>query len=176
MFISKFRLLFCFLPLYWAQFTCQFCGYTCPMIVDGWSHLISHSGMIDPNYVGFVLPIGNPIPIGNPTTENGNLDLIFDPVTPPRPHLCQHEGCNKSFARLHYLKRHQKTHNPERTFTCEICGKSFYDRIDNLRAHVKLHETGSRINQRVSEVSETNKRNTENRPVGSSILRYDLLK
>ncbi|OAA61590.1 Zinc finger, C2H2-type/integrase, DNA-binding protein [Akanthomyces lecanii RCEF 1005] len=68
----------------------------------------------------------------------------------PKPRSeCDYFGCQKSFCRKEHLKRHKQTfHNegPNR-FSCEFCGKSQFNRRDNLKNHRKLHaryRSGSR--------------------------------
>ena len=46
--------------------------------------------------------------------------------------------CSKSFSSAWILRRHMITHNNEKKFRCEECGKMF-TRTDNLRVHQKAH-------------------------------------
>jgi len=46
--------------------------------------------------------------------------------------------CTSVFKRPEHLKRHERTHNPDRDFPCRICCKKF-NRHDNLQAHIVTH-------------------------------------
>lgn len=52
---------------------------------------------------------------------------------------CEVEGCFKTFHHLTSFIMHGKcVHSDERSFTCEICSKSFKTR-SNLNVHIKMH-------------------------------------
>lgn len=52
---------------------------------------------------------------------------------------CAIEGCSKTFRHLTSFKMHGRCiHSNERSFTCEICSKSFKTR-SNLNVHIKMH-------------------------------------
>ncbi|KAL7940345.1 hypothetical protein V8C42DRAFT_337789 [Trichoderma barbatum] len=54
---------------------------------------------------------------------------------------CDYPNCDKAFKRDGHLKRHKQTFHGEgpNRFSCEFCGKSQYNRQDNLNNHRKLH-------------------------------------
>ncbi|VDM34498.1 unnamed protein product [Hydatigera taeniaeformis] len=52
--------------------------------------------------------------------------------------VCNAEGCEKRFARVDELKRHQRTHSDIRPYTCNICDKGF-TRSDHLITHRRTH-------------------------------------
>lgn len=57
----------------------------------------------------------------------------------PRPHLCT--TCQRSFARLEHLKRHERSHTKEKPFECPECARCFARRDLLLRHQQKLHQT-----------------------------------
>ncbi|RDL39543.1 uncharacterized protein BP5553_03883 [Venustampulla echinocandica] len=75
----------------------------------------------------------------------------------PRPHVCG--TCQRSFARLEHLKRHERSHTKEKPFECPECARCFARRDLLLRHQQKLHMTttpSSRPrNRRESAVSST---------------------
>lgn len=57
----------------------------------------------------------------------------------PRPHVCG--TCQRSFARLEHLKRHERSHTKEKPFECPECTRCFARRDLLLRHQQKLHQT-----------------------------------
>ncbi|KAL2213271.1 putative C2H2 transcription factor [Sarocladium strictum] len=53
-----------------------------------------------------------------------------------RKHVCQRDGCGKTFATGTRLKRHQAVHDGADRFRCQDCGQSFRKR-DTLNVHVR---------------------------------------
>lgn len=59
----------------------------------------------------------------------------------PRPHVCG--TCQRSFARLEHLKRHERSHTKEKPFECPECTRCFARRDLLLRHQQKLHMTAT---------------------------------
>uniref|UniRef100_U9SZH0 C2H2-type domain-containing protein n=2 Tax=Rhizophagus irregularis (strain DAOM 181602 / DAOM 197198 / MUCL 43194) TaxID=747089 RepID=U9SZH0_RHIID len=51
-----------------------------------------------------------------------------------RPHKCT--VCDKDFAQRNHLEIHNRTHNAERPYACNLCTWKFYD-PDTLKRHLK---------------------------------------
>src|ERR1700722_14868719 len=77
------------------------------------------------------------------SADNGNLKTgtNFPPpkTDKPRPHVCG--TCQRSFARLEHLKRHERSHTKEKPFECPECQRCFARRDLLLRHQQKLHMT-----------------------------------
>lgn len=80
----------------------------------------------------------SPKPLGS--TQDGMNPNFPPPKTDkPRPHTCA--TCNRCFARLEDLKRHERSHTKEKPFTCEQCTRCFSGRDLLHRHQQKLHMT-----------------------------------
>jgi len=74
-------------------------------------------------------------------TVNTKTPANFPPskTDKPRPHVCG--TCQRSFARLEHLKRHERSHTKEKPFQCPECSRCFARRDLLLRHQQKLHQT-----------------------------------
>lgn len=94
---------------------------------------------------------------GTASTVTTNIKVPVPTKTDkPRPHVCQ--TCERSFARLEHLKRHERSHTKEKPFECPECSRCFARRDLLLRHQQKLHQTttpSSRPRNRRESVSST---------------------
>ncbi|KAF4470483.1 zinc finger adr1 [Fusarium albosuccineum] len=76
-------------------------------------------------------------------TVNTKAPANFPPpkTDKPRPHVCG--TCQRSFARLEHLKRHERSHTKEKPFECPECSRCFARRDLLLRHQQKLHQTST---------------------------------
>ncbi|RCI07606.1 hypothetical protein L249_1598 [Ophiocordyceps polyrhachis-furcata BCC 54312] len=76
-------------------------------------------------------------------TVNTKTPSNFPPpkTDKPRPHVCG--TCQRSFARLEHLKRHERSHTKEKPFECPQCARCFARRDLLLRHQQKLHQTST---------------------------------
>ncbi|KAK3680980.1 fungal-specific transcription factor domain-containing protein [Podospora appendiculata] len=88
---------------------------------------------------------GSTAPAGDEATStitvNTKTPANFPPpkTDKPRPHVCG--TCQRSFARLEHLKRHERSHTKEKPFECPECTRCFARRDLLLRHQQKLHQT-----------------------------------
>ncbi|KAF4981474.1 hypothetical protein FZEAL_2717 [Fusarium zealandicum] len=84
------------------------------------------------------------------TTDDSASTITVNTKTPnfpppktdkPRPHVCG--TCQRSFARLEHLKRHERSHTKEKPFECPECARCFARRDLLLRHQQKLHQTST---------------------------------
>ncbi|KAH8651454.1 hypothetical protein BGZ61DRAFT_231346, partial [Ilyonectria robusta] len=76
-------------------------------------------------------------------TANTKAPANFPPpkTDKPRPHV--YGTCQRSFARLEHLKRHERSHTKEKPFECPECARCFPRRDLPLRHQQKLHQTST---------------------------------
>ncbi|KAK2754586.1 hypothetical protein FQN54_006987 [Arachnomyces sp. PD_36] len=71
------------------------------------------------------------------TSQNATPNTHPSKTDKPRPHVCG--TCQRSFARLEHLKRHERSHTKEKPFECPECTRCFARRDLLLRHQQKLH-------------------------------------
>jgi hypothetical protein len=78
-------------------------------------------------------------PISPAASSSSKATNTFPPpkTDKPRPHVCG--TCQRSFARLEHLKRHERSHTKEKPFECPECARCFARRDLLLRHQQKLH-------------------------------------
>lgn len=72
-------------------------------------------------------------------SQNSNASFPPPKTDKPRPHVCT--TCQRCFARLEHLKRHERSHTKEKPFECPECTRCFARRDLLLRHQQKLHLT-----------------------------------
>ncbi|KHJ34854.1 putative dna binding regulatory protein [Erysiphe necator] len=78
-----------------------------------------------------------PNPEDGSQNKSNKEDIILPRVDKPRPHVCG--TCQRSFARLEHLKRHERSHTKEKPFECADCLRCFARSDLLLRHQQKLH-------------------------------------
>jgi uncharacterized Zn-finger protein len=75
------------------------------------------------------------------SSANCEESMATDPIKKQKKsYKCLVDGCMKTFQHLTSLIMHGRcVHSDERTFTCEICSKSFKT-SSNLNVHIKMHK------------------------------------
>ncbi|EEU42170.1 uncharacterized protein NECHADRAFT_101970 [Fusarium vanettenii 77-13-4] len=97
-------------------------------------------------------PSSNAAVLSVPSTDDDSASMIiadtkvsanFPPpkTDKPRPHVCG--TCQRSFARLEHLERHERSHTKEKPFECPECNRRFARRDMLLRHQQKLHQTST---------------------------------
>ncbi|KAJ3004459.1 UNVERIFIED_CONTAM: hypothetical protein HDU68_005100 [Siphonaria sp. JEL0065] len=66
----------------------------------------------------------------------------------PRDFVCEEPGCGKTFVRIHDLTRHAVAHNQSKWHFCGGCNRGFA-RIDALRRHEKSSTGACRVVEEV---------------------------
>lgn len=64
--------------------------------------------------------------------------------TGEKPYVCKWEGCERRFARSDELARHKRTHTGEKKYVCPLCNFRFM-RSDHLSKHAKRHMTDRKM-------------------------------
>ncbi|PFH57586.1 hypothetical protein XA68_14808 [Ophiocordyceps unilateralis] len=112
---------------------------------DAEPRLSRASIMPNPSPSGSTVAASQPIPDDNASsiTVNTKAPSNFPPpkTDKPRPHVCA--TCQRSFARLEHLKRHERSHTKEKPFECPECSRCFARRDLLLRHQQKLHQTST---------------------------------
>jgi hypothetical protein len=88
-------------------------------------NMSSISSAHEPTSAGYLSGFCNEPPYIRPKTRK------------PRPHVCG--TCQRSFAQIRHLKRHEQTHIKEKPFKCFECAKWFAQRDLLLRHQQMLH-------------------------------------
>ncbi|KAJ4392283.1 hypothetical protein N0V93_005908 [Gnomoniopsis smithogilvyi] len=85
--------------------------------------------------------LNQPVEASTITVNTKTPSATFPPpkTDKPRPHVCM--TCQRAFARLEHLKRHERSHTKEKPFECADCKRCFARRDLLLRHQQKLHQS-----------------------------------
>ena len=64
--------------------------------------------------------------------------------TGEKPYVCNWEDCERRFARSDELARHKRTHTGEKKYQCPVCSRKFM-RSDHLSKHAKRHMSDKKM-------------------------------
>merc|ERR1712223_1548813 len=77
------------------------------------------------------------------TSGSGNGGAVAGAIVrPTKAFVCDFKGCNKSFEKASFLKRHAKLHSSNCKFVCDVCTKCFESQ-SKLDDHYRKH-TGAK--------------------------------
>src|SRR6201999_3249940 len=85
------------------------------------------------------MPAAASVQTAKPDTSQPAAPFPPPKTDKPRPHVCG--TCQRSFARLEHLKRHERSHTKEKPFECPECTRCFARRDLLLRHQQKLHSS-----------------------------------
>ncbi len=74
------------------------------------------------------------------TASTGAATVVM--AKPGKPFVCEFKGCNKSFEKSTFLRRHAKLHSSDCKFVCDVCSKCFESQ-SKLDDHYRKH-TGAK--------------------------------
>ncbi|OAA63614.1 DNA binding regulatory protein AmdX [Niveomyces insectorum RCEF 264] len=103
---------------------------------------MSNASPSPPSEGGVVIDdAGSTITVNTKAPVSASAAPSFPPpkTDKPRPHVCT--TCQRSFARLEHLKRHERSHTKEKPFECSQCTRCFARRDLLLRHQQKLHQS-----------------------------------